>query len=42
MCSPSGVGHASRCRKLALKMAGRPMTDKEAGPVTWDVWMLKK
>jgi uncharacterized damage-inducible protein DinB len=28
--------------KLALKMAGRPMTDEEAGPVTWDVWMLKK
>jgi uncharacterized damage-inducible protein DinB len=28
--------------KLALKMAGRPITDKEAGPVTWDVWMRKK
>jgi len=28
--------------KLALKMAGRPMTDEEAGPVTWDVWMRKK
>jgi uncharacterized damage-inducible protein DinB len=28
--------------KLALKLAGRPMTDDEAGPVTWDVWMLKK
>jgi len=28
--------------KLALKMAGRPMTDKEAGPVTWGVWMRKK
>jgi uncharacterized damage-inducible protein DinB len=28
--------------KLALKMAGRPMTDEEAGPVTWDVWMLKR
>lgn len=28
--------------KLALKMAGRPMTDDEAGPVTWDVWMRKK
>jgi uncharacterized damage-inducible protein DinB len=27
--------------KLALKVAGRPMTDEEAGPVTWDVWMLK-
>ena len=28
--------------KLALKVAGRPMTDEEAGPVTWDVWMRKK
>jgi uncharacterized damage-inducible protein DinB len=28
--------------KLALKVAGRPMSDEEAGPVTWDVWMLKK
>jgi len=28
--------------KLALKSAGRPMIDEEAGPVTWDVWMLKK
>jgi uncharacterized damage-inducible protein DinB len=28
--------------KLALKAAGHPMTDQEAGPVTWDVWMLKK
>jgi uncharacterized damage-inducible protein DinB len=28
--------------KLALKLAGRPMTDEEAGPVTWDVWMRKK
>lgn len=27
--------------KLALKMAGRPMTDKEAGPLTWGVWMRK-
>lgn len=27
--------------KLALKLAGRPMTDEEAGPVTWDVWMRK-
>ncbi|WP_425147999.1 DinB family protein [Deinococcus sp.] len=24
--------------KLALKAAGLPMTDAEAGPVTWDVW----
>jgi uncharacterized damage-inducible protein DinB len=28
--------------KLALKLAGRPLTDKEAGPVTWHVWMDKK
>jgi uncharacterized damage-inducible protein DinB len=28
--------------KLALKVAGRPMTDYEAGQVTWDVWMFKK
>ena len=28
--------------KLALKLAGHPMTDEEAGPVTWDVWMDKK
>jgi uncharacterized damage-inducible protein DinB len=28
--------------KLALKMAGRPIPDKEAGPVTWGVWMRKK
>jgi uncharacterized damage-inducible protein DinB len=28
--------------KLALKLAGRPMTDKEAGPLTWGVWMRKK
>jgi uncharacterized damage-inducible protein DinB len=28
--------------KLALKLAGRPITDDEAGPVTWDVWMNKK
>jgi uncharacterized damage-inducible protein DinB len=28
--------------KLALKVAGRPMTDEEAGPLTWDVWMRKK
>src|SRR6202158_896084 len=28
--------------KLALKVAGRPLTDEEAGPVTWDVWMRKK
>lgn len=28
--------------KLALKVAGRPITDDEAGPVTWDVWMRKR
>jgi uncharacterized damage-inducible protein DinB len=28
--------------KLALKMASRPVTDDEAGPVTWDVWRRKK
>jgi uncharacterized damage-inducible protein DinB len=25
--------------KLALKAAGHPLTDEEAGPVTWHVWM---
>ena len=24
--------------KLALKLAGRPISDDEAGPLTWDVW----
>jgi hypothetical protein len=24
------------------KLAGRPLTDDEVGPVTWDVWMDKK
>jgi uncharacterized damage-inducible protein DinB len=28
--------------KLALKATGRPLTNKEAGPVTWGVWMRKK
>jgi len=28
--------------KLALKLAGRPMTNEEAGPITWRVWMRKK
>jgi uncharacterized damage-inducible protein DinB len=27
--------------KLALKLAGCPITDEEAGPVTWDIWMRK-
>jgi uncharacterized damage-inducible protein DinB len=28
--------------KLILKATGRPIADKEAGPVTWGVWMRKK
>jgi len=28
--------------KLALKATGRPLTDQEAGRVTWDVWLHKK
>jgi uncharacterized damage-inducible protein DinB len=28
--------------KLALKVTGRPIADKKAGPVTWGVWMRKK
>jgi uncharacterized damage-inducible protein DinB len=28
--------------KLALKVAGRPLSDKDAGPITWGVWMRKK
>lgn len=28
--------------KLALKLAGTPISDEEAGPVTWSVWMQKK
>ena len=27
--------------KLALKLAGRPIANKEAGPLTWRVWMNK-
>ncbi len=27
--------------KLVLKLTGRPMTNDEAGPVTWRVWMNK-
>jgi len=27
--------------KLALKLAGRPLRDEEAGPLTWKVWMRK-
>jgi uncharacterized damage-inducible protein DinB len=28
--------------KLALKLAGRPMSDAAAGPLTWRVWMNKR
>jgi uncharacterized damage-inducible protein DinB len=28
--------------KLALKLTGRPMTDDEAGPISWNVWMNKR
>ena len=28
--------------KLALKMAGLPISDREAGPLTWGVWMRKQ
>jgi uncharacterized damage-inducible protein DinB len=28
--------------KLALKLAGHPLTDEEAGPLTWGIWMNKK
>ena len=28
--------------KLALKLAGTPISDEEAGSVTWSVWMRKK
>jgi len=28
--------------KLALKLAGRPISNKQAGPATWRVWMNKK
>jgi uncharacterized damage-inducible protein DinB len=28
--------------KLGLKIAGLPISDKEAGPITWGVWMRKK
>jgi uncharacterized damage-inducible protein DinB len=27
--------------KMALKLAGRPLSDAEAGPLTWDIWMDK-
>ena len=28
--------------KLALKATGHPISDKQAGPLTWRVWMQKK
>ncbi len=28
--------------KLALKRAGRPLSDEQAGPLTWGIWMRKK
>jgi uncharacterized damage-inducible protein DinB len=28
--------------KLVLKVSGRPISDEEAGPITWNVWMRKK
>lgn len=28
--------------KIALKLAGCPLTDEEAGPLTWRVWMDKR
>jgi uncharacterized damage-inducible protein DinB len=28
--------------KLALKLAARPVSNQEAGPITWGVWMRKK
>jgi uncharacterized damage-inducible protein DinB len=27
--------------KLALKVAGHPISDEDAGPLTWDVWRAK-
>jgi len=27
--------------KLALKLSGHPITNEEAGPITWRVWMQK-
>jgi uncharacterized damage-inducible protein DinB len=27
--------------KLVLKLTGHPITDDQAGPVTWSVWMDK-
>jgi uncharacterized damage-inducible protein DinB len=27
--------------KLALKLTGQPISDEQAGPLTWDMWMRK-
>lgn len=27
--------------KLVLKLAGHPLSDKDAGPISWKVWMRK-
>jgi len=27
--------------KLVLKLTGQPMSDEQAGPLTWDIWMRK-
>jgi hypothetical protein len=27
--------------KLALKLTNQPMSDEQAGPLTWDIWMRK-
>jgi uncharacterized damage-inducible protein DinB len=27
--------------KLVLKLSGHPLSNEEAGPITWDVWMRK-
>ncbi|HEY2391021.1 MAG TPA: DinB family protein [Candidatus Angelobacter sp.] len=27
--------------KLALKLAGHPITDEQAGPISWSIWMNK-
>jgi hypothetical protein len=39
---PTTVTSRSTKCTLALKLAGRPITVKEAEPVTWWVWMRKK
>jgi uncharacterized damage-inducible protein DinB len=28
--------------KLVLKLTGQPMSDEQAGPLTWDIWMRKQ